>query len=138
MRSSIYHRSSLTFLRRLAKTALRGLAATLSFIRQRVHANDTISPLPDSVKSEMSNDGGVPITIEFTYVRSCTLRNSSKLMIYSGGLEILFGNQKKYSLSIPEKDESGAPANVAFLVRYICENFMKDTRKELFVLDDTV
>lgn len=86
----------------------------------------------------MSNDGGVPITIEFTYVRSCTLRNSSKLMIYSGGLEILFGNQKKYSLSIPEKDESGAPANVAFLVRYICENFMKDTRKELFVLDDTV
>ncbi|KAH3905060.1 ubiquitin-related modifier [Parastagonospora nodorum] len=69
----------------------------------------------------MSNDGGVPITIEF-----------------SGGLEILFGNQKKYALSVPEKDESGAPANVAFLVRYLCDNVMKDTRKELFVLDDTV
>ncbi|KAH7091953.1 ubiquitin-related modifier 1 [Paraphoma chrysanthemicola] len=57
---------------------------------------------------------------------------------FSGGLEILFGNQKKYSLSVPARDESGAPANVAFLVRYLCENTMKDPRKELFVLDDTV
>jgi ubiquitin related modifier 1 len=56
----------------------------------------------------------------------------------SGGLEILFRNQKKYSLSLPAKDESGAPATVAFLVRYLCDNLMKDPRKELFVLDDTV
>jgi len=110
----------------------------LPFNRQRVHINDTILSPPDSVKPEMSNDGGVQITIEFTYVRSCTLRKNSILMIYSGGLEILFGNQKKYSLSIPQKDDSGAPTNVAFLVRYLCENVMKDTRKELFVLDGTV
>ncbi|KAJ4376083.1 Ubiquitin- modifier 1 [Neocucurbitaria cava] len=69
----------------------------------------------------MQNDEAVPITIEF-----------------SGGLEILFSNQKKYSLSLPAKDESGAPANIAFLVRYLCEKMMKDPRKELFVLDGTV
>ncbi|KAI4624408.1 Ubiquitin- modifier 1 [Alternaria infectoria] len=69
----------------------------------------------------MSNDETIPITIEF-----------------SGGLEILFANQKKYDLALPAKDESGEPANVAFLVRYLCDKVMKDPRKELFVLDDTV
>ncbi|KAI4917349.1 Ubiquitin- modifier 1 [Alternaria incomplexa] len=69
----------------------------------------------------MSNDETIPISIEF-----------------SGGLEILFANQKKYDLALPAKDESGEPASVAFLVRYLCDKVMKDPRKELFVLDDTV
>ncbi|KAH8724144.1 ubiquitin-related modifier 1 [Phaeosphaeriaceae sp. PMI808] len=69
----------------------------------------------------MSHDDSIPITIEF-----------------SGGLEILFSNQKKYSLSIPTKDDSGTRASIAFLVRYLCDKVMKDPRKELFVLDDTV
>jgi len=56
----------------------------------------------------------------------------------SGGLELLFANQKKYALTIPSKDESGAASNVAFLVRYLCDNVMKDPRQEMFVLDDTV
>jgi ubiquitin related modifier 1 len=51
---------------------------------------------------------------------------------------LLFDNQKKYSLSIPSKDESGVPSNVAFLVRYLCDKVMKDPRKDMFVLDDTV
>jgi ubiquitin related modifier 1 len=50
----------------------------------------------------------------------------------------LFANQKKYDLALPAKDESGEPANVAFLVRHLCDKVMKDPRKELFVLDDTV
>ncbi|KAL6702436.1 Ubiquitin-related modifier 1 [Coniothyrium glycines] len=57
---------------------------------------------------------------------------------FSGGLEILFANQKKCSVALPAKDETGAVANVAFLVRYLCDNMMKDPRKELFVLDNTV
>ncbi|KAJ8113592.1 hypothetical protein OPT61_g4310 [Boeremia exigua] len=57
---------------------------------------------------------------------------------FSGGLELLFANQKKYALSIPSKDEAGAPSNVAFLVRYLCDEVMKDPRKDMFVLDDTV
>ena len=51
---------------------------------------------------------------------------------------MLFGNQKKYTLSVPSKDESGAPSNVAFLVKYLCDNVMKDPRKDMFVLDDNV
>jgi ubiquitin related modifier 1 len=84
----------------------------------------------------MSAQDGVPITIEFTlgtHTRHHYLANCN-----SGGLEILFGNQKKFSITVPAKDESGAPANVAFLVRYLCDKLMKDPRKELFVLDDTV
>lgn len=60
------------------------------------------------------------------------------LISCSGGLELLFANQKKYSLSMPSKDDSGTPANVAFLVRYLCDKVMKDPRKDMFVLDDTV
>jgi len=68
----------------------------------------------------------------------CVQARFKLLTSRSGGLEILFSNQKKYSLSIPAEDESGAPPNVAFLVRYLCNKVMKDPRKELFVLDDTV
>ncbi|KAF1349418.1 ubiquitin related modifier 1 [Lizonia empirigonia] len=57
---------------------------------------------------------------------------------FSGGLELLFANQKKYSLAIPSKDDSGAPSNVAFLVKYLCDKVMKDPRKDMFVLEDTV
>ncbi|KAF1927527.1 ubiquitin related modifier 1 [Didymella exigua CBS 183.55] len=57
---------------------------------------------------------------------------------FSGGLELLFDNQKKYTLSLPSNDESGAPSNVAFLVRHLCNKVMKDARKDMFVLDDTV
>jgi ubiquitin related modifier 1 len=85
----------------------------------------------------MADNDGIPITIEFTYVAH-KMRRISKLTPHSGGLELLFANQKKYSLSVPAKDESGAQANVAFLVRYLCDNLMKDPRKEMFVLDDSV
>jgi len=66
-------------------------------------------------------DDTIPLTVEF-----------------SGGLEILFANQKKCSLAMPSQDETGKPANVAFLVRHLCDKVMKDARKELFVLDGTV
>lgn len=56
----------------------------------------------------------------------------------SGGLEMLFANERKLSLKIPAKDDSGSRSNIAFLVRHLCETVMKDPRKELFVLDDTV
>ncbi|KAL0253113.1 Ubiquitin-related modifier 1 [Diplodia seriata] len=68
-----------------------------------------------------SNDGAIPITVEFT-----------------GGLEMLFSNQRKHDIALPAKDENGEPANVAFLVQYLCKNIMRDPRKDLFVLDDTV
>ncbi|CBX98560.1 Ubiquitin- modifier 1 [Plenodomus lingam] len=70
--------------------------------------------------SDMQNDT-IPITIEF-----------------SGGLEMLFANQKRHTLAMPTQDEAGKPANIAFLVRHLCDKVMKDPRKDLFVLDGTV
>ncbi|QDS75888.1 hypothetical protein FKW77_002144 [Venturia effusa] len=63
----------------------------------------------------------VPITVEFT-----------------GGLEMLFSHKRKHEISIPLKEKSGSKPTVQDLVQYLCDNLMKDTRKELFVLDDSV
>ncbi|PSN65762.1 ubiquitin related modifier 1 [Corynespora cassiicola Philippines] len=69
----------------------------------------------------MAGNGTIPITVEF-----------------SGGLEMLFENQRKLSLNISARDEAGQPSNVAYLVRHLCDDVMKDPRKDMFVLDDTV
>jgi ubiquitin related modifier 1 len=61
-----------------------------------------------------------------------------KLKRSSGGLEILFSDQRKHQISIPSNDEKGDVANLAFLIRYLCEKVMKDQRKDLFVLEDIV
>ncbi len=51
---------------------------------------------------------------------------------------MLFSDQRKHKISIPNQDEEGRPANVAYLIRWLCDNLMKDPRKELFELDDSV
>jgi hypothetical protein len=51
---------------------------------------------------------------------------------------MLFSNKRKLTLSIPIHDDAGAPTNVAYLVRHLCDNVMKDPRKDMFVLDGTV
>ena len=51
---------------------------------------------------------------------------------------MLFSNERKISLSVPSKDENGASTNIAYLVHHLCDNVMKDPRKDLFVLDGTV
>ncbi|EQL01294.1 hypothetical protein G6O67_000235 [Ophiocordyceps sinensis] len=55
---------------------------------------------------------------------------------FSGGLEMLFSDQRRHSLSLPSMDSDGRPSNIAFLIHHLCEHVMKDTRKELFVLED--
>ncbi|KAK3684841.1 ubiquitin-like protein [Podospora appendiculata] len=57
---------------------------------------------------------------------------------FSGGLEMLFSDQKRHSLSIPATDSHGKPATIASLIDYLCKNTMKDPRAELFVLDDHI
>jgi ubiquitin related modifier 1 len=47
---------------------------------------------------------------------------------------MLFGNENKHEIQIPATGKDNAPVNVAYLVHYLCDNIMKDTRKELFVL----
>lgn len=51
---------------------------------------------------------------------------------------MLFSDQRKHKISVPATDALGQPANVAFLVQWLCQNLMKDPRKEMFVLDDAV
>ncbi|KAK6071646.1 Ubiquitin-related modifier 1 [Seiridium cupressi] len=55
---------------------------------------------------------------------------------FTGGLEMLFEDKRRHSLSIPAIGKDGKPATIAFLIDYLCRNTMKDNRKELFVLDD--
>ncbi|KAI1407260.1 ubiquitin related modifier 1 [Hypoxylon sp. FL1857] len=55
---------------------------------------------------------------------------------FTGGLEMLFSDQRRHSLSIPAANKEGKPATIADLIDYLCEHVMKDNRKELFVLED--
>ena len=56
----------------------------------------------------------------------------------SGGLELLFSNQRNHKVSLPAQDQDGNPANIAFLIKHLCENLMTDQKKELFLLDESV
>lgn len=81
----------------------------------------------------------VAVLVEFTFVHHLSSSFLYDLLIFSsGGLELLFSNQRKHQLSLPSSDEEGQAANLAFLVRYLCENVMKDTRRDMFLLDGTV
>lgn len=51
---------------------------------------------------------------------------------------MLFSNKRKHELFIPITGKSGINPTVQYLVQYLCDNLMKDPRKELFVLDDSV
>ncbi|KAI0120187.1 Urm1-domain-containing protein [Nemania sp. FL0031] len=59
----------------------------------------------------------------------------SILVEFTGGLEMLFSDQRRHGLSMPAIDKSGKPVTIAYLIEHLCENVMNDTRKELFVLD---
>ena len=49
---------------------------------------------------------------------------------------MLFADQKQHKLLLPAVTKEGKPANIKFLMDHLCEHAMKDTRKELFILDD--
>jgi ubiquitin related modifier 1 len=51
---------------------------------------------------------------------------------------MLFANQRTFTIALPEVDGAGSPVDVSFLVQYLCDRVMKDSRRELFVLDNTV
>ena len=55
-----------------------------------------------------------------------------------GGLEMLFSDERKHKISIPAQDSRGNAVTVGWLVNYLCEEVMKDPRKEMFVLDGHV
>ncbi|ROV91143.1 hypothetical protein VSDG_07893 [Cytospora chrysosperma] len=54
---------------------------------------------------------------------------------FSGGLEMLFSDQRRHKLAIPAHDKDGKPVTIAYLIDYLCQYVMKDNRTELFILD---
>ncbi|GAD99314.1 ubiquitin-related modifier 1 [Paecilomyces variotii No. 5] len=57
---------------------------------------------------------------------------------FTGGLEMLFENERKHSISIPATVDDGKKPTIGYLVEYLVNNVMKDQRKELFVVDNSV
>jgi len=51
---------------------------------------------------------------------------------------MLFSDERKHKLSVPAKDDKGNAVTVGWLVDYLCEEVMQDSRKEMFVLDGHV
>ena len=51
---------------------------------------------------------------------------------------MLFSDKRKHQISVPSTDSKGQSSNVAFLIGWLCDNLMKDPRKEMFVLDGSV
>ena len=51
---------------------------------------------------------------------------------------MLFSDQRVHTVEIPSRDESGSPVTIAYLIHWLCDNLMRDTRKEMFLLDDHV
>lgn len=64
--------------------------------------------------------------------------NLSIVVEFTGGLEMLFSNQRRHALSIPAIDKNNKPVTIAHLIEYLCENTMRDTRQELFVLEGQI
>ncbi|CAI7629171.1 unnamed protein product [Penicillium glandicola] len=63
----------------------------------------------------------IPITVEFT-----------------GGLELLFGNERKHKVVLPACLEDGSRPNISYLLKYLVDNLMKDQRIDMFIMEDNV
>ena len=84
-----------------------------------------------------SNSNNLPVDVEFRSGYVLVFRNTTRLTLSdSGGLELLFSNQRRHALTLPLSD--GSPVNLKFLVDYLCDHVMKDKRKDMFILDGTV
>lgn len=51
---------------------------------------------------------------------------------------MLFSDERKHKLLVPTKDDKGNAVNIGWLVHHLVEDVMKDSRKEMFVLDGHV
>ena len=51
---------------------------------------------------------------------------------------MLFSDQKIHKLPVPSKDTKGEAVTVGWLVNYLCDEIMQDSRKDMFMLDGHV
>lgn len=71
--------------------------------------------------ADSSTPATISITVEFT-----------------GGLEILFSNERKHTITLPAQLDSSNPPTISYLLKHLVDNVMKDDRKELFIMEDNV
>jgi len=58
---------------------------------------------------------------------------------FRGGLELMFSDTAEHSIRLPSKvPGAGEGVDIRYLLTYLCDNLMTDTRKELFVIDGKV
>lgn len=62
----------------------------------------------------------------------------NSVAFHSGGLEILFSNERKHTIHLPAQLNNGSRPNIAYLLQHLVDNVMKDLRKELFIMEDNV
>lgn len=51
---------------------------------------------------------------------------------------MLFSDERSHALSVPKTNKNGTPYTIADLIDHLCRDVMKDTRQELFVLDNSL
>lgn len=87
----------------------------------------------------VESDGRVHVRILSTSESGIPGTSISDIVLISGGLEMLFSDQRKHRIIVPAaQPDNKSPADVGYLIQWLCQNLMKDPRKELFVLDDSV
>lgn len=58
---------------------------------------------------------------------------------FSGGLELMFSNKAQHDINLPSKiPGTTQDADIKYLLKYLCEELMQDTRTELFVVDESI
>lgn len=51
---------------------------------------------------------------------------------------MLFSNERKHNVTLPAQLDNGSQPNIAYLLRYLVDNVMKDQRQEMFIMEDNV
>lgn len=67
------------------------------------------------------------------------LPDASQLNItvdFTGGLELLFDNISTHKISIPSTTPNGDPVTMKFLIPWLVEHVMVDSRREMFVTEE--
>ncbi|KAJ5092263.1 Ubiquitin- modifier 1 [Penicillium alfredii] len=71
--------------------------------------------------SAAGGEASILITVEFT-----------------GGLEMLFSNERKHPIVLPPRLDDGSRPNITYLLQHLVEHVMRDQRKALFIMEDNV
>ncbi|KAJ5099155.1 ubiquitin-like modifier 1 [Penicillium argentinense] len=57
---------------------------------------------------------------------------------FTGGLEILFSNEREHTITLPARLSDGSQPTISYLLQHLVEHVMKDDRKGLFIMEDNV